>query len=285
MPAYALAADLSEDYFICREDRMPIPLVMMRDKLQGTTLTLIHSSPDGSTCLADYTPDRVVNPRIQVASLGVYGHTDAAAAFYYPASEGQRSYLRRSRGRGSQTQPDGWVERFHPVQPGVKHVYSVVIALSQEPSFPQAMCHAWRLGFEHLHPPVAKVDITASYEASIQLIAHWSRTTRGAPGVPFRLRLPEGELEDQEKINYQMGFVGQQIPLAYHLLRYGLIHTDEALVQKGEATVDFWSTNSLTPQGLPGRGSRPGRSRIGAHTIPFCAWRAMAWSERSRRMT
>jgi hypothetical protein len=60
--------------------------------------------------------------------------------------------------------------------------------------------------------------------------------------VPFRLRLPRGELEDQEKINYQMGFVGQQLPLACHLLRYGLEHTNEALVRKGAATVDFTET-------------------------------------------
>jgi hypothetical protein len=251
VPAHALAGDLSEDYFICREDRIPIPLVMMRNKLQGATLTLIHCSPDGSTCLADYEADRVVNPQIQVASLGVLNQPNAAAALYYPASEGQRSYLRRGPDRGSRTQPEGWVERFHPVQPGVKHAYTLLIALSQEAGFPEAMRHAWRLGFEQLHPPVATVDVAACFEASIQLIARWSRITRGAPGVPFRLRLPQGELEDEEKINYQMGFVGQQIPLAYHLLRYGLLHTNEALVQKGEATLDFWATNSLTPEGLP----------------------------------
>jgi hypothetical protein len=48
-----------------------------------------------------------------------------------------------------------------------------------------------------------------------------------------------------------MGFVGQQLPLAYHLLRYGLQHRNEEIARKGEAMVDFWAKNSLTPDGLP----------------------------------
>ena len=248
VPANALAADLSENDIICREDRMPLPLVMLRDKVQGLTLTLIHANPNGATCVADYSANRVVDARIQVASLGVFGQANASVAILYPASEGQRSYLRRG---GLKGKPSGWVERFHPVQPGVKHSYSVLISLSQQPDFPQAMRQAWRSGFEQIHPPVAKTDIAASYEASIQLISDWSRITRGVPGIPFRLQLPQGNLEDQEKMNFQMGFVGQQLPLAYHLIRYGLLHTNAAIVRKGEVTVDFWATNSLTPEGLP----------------------------------
>jgi hypothetical protein len=245
VPADALAADRSEHFFIYREDRMPLPLVMLRDKLQGITLVLIHSHPDGATCLEDYASERVVNSGIHVASLGVFGQANAAVTFCYPASEGQRSYLlRRSHNRG-------WVERFHPCQTGVQHAYTLLIGLSQQPDFPQAMRHGWRQGFADIHPAVPQVDIAASYEASIQLIAHWSRTTRGAPGVPFRLRLPRGDLEDEAQINYQMGYVGQQIPLAYHLLRYGLLHTNATFVRKGEDTVDFWAANAPTSAGLP----------------------------------
>lgn len=245
VPGMALAGDLSEEDFLCREDRLPLPMVMLRDKHRGTTLTLIHASPDGSTCLADYSGDRVVDADIQVASLGVSGQDNAAAVFCYPGSEGERSYLRPRNRR------HGWVERFHPVQPGVRHGYELLIGLSEQSSFPPAMSQAWRLAYESIHPPASEVDIAASYEASIQLISHWSKVTRGAPGVPFRLRLPGGELEDQEKINYQMGFVGQQLPLAYHLLRYGLTHSNETILRQGEITVDFWAANAPTAEGLP----------------------------------
>lgn len=266
VPAHALAADLADNYFIIREDRMPLPLVMMRDPRSGIALTLIHLEPDGTTCLADYTPARVVDARIQVASLGVFSQWNPAVAFYFPATEGERSYLRAPGRRGNRgnLQPQRWVERFHPVQPGVKHTYKLLIVLAETQDFPSAMREAWRTAFDRIHPPVARTDVGASYEASIKLLATWSKTTKGAPGIPFRLRLPTGELEDAEKINYQMGFVGQQLPLAYHLLRYGLHHQNDEITRKGEAMVDFWATNSLTPEGLP---------RTWYNTFPEPHWR------------
>ena len=262
----ALAANLSDDYFIIREDRMPLPLVMMRNKHNEATITLIHSEPDGSNCLADYEAGRVIDGRIQVASLGVFSQENTAVALYYPATEGERSYIRipgQRRGR-NKPQPKRWVERFHPVQAGVRHTYKVLINLSEQFDFPKAMRHAWRAAYEDIHSQVVETDIQASYEASIKLIADWSKTTKGAPGIPFRLRLPQGELEDAEKINYQMGFVGQQLPLAYHLLRYGLLYENEEIVRKGEAMVDFWAANSLTPEGLP---------RTWYNTYPQPHWR------------
>ncbi len=260
----ALATDLSDDYIIIREDRMPLPMVMMRNKQNGGAITLIHIEPDGSTCLADYTGERVVDDRIKVASLGFLSPENAAVSLYYPAAEGERSYLRRQRRNRENRNTRHWVERFHPVQPGTHHCYKVLIHLNEHHDFPEAMRHAWRIAFDNIHPPVAKTDILASYEASISLIADWSKTTKGAPGIPFRLRLPEGRLEDAEKINYQMGFVGQQLPLAYHLLRYGLINHNMVIKSKGEAMVDFWAANSPTDEGLP---------RTWYNTFPEPHWR------------
>jgi hypothetical protein len=250
VPARALAANLSDEAFIIREDRMPLPLVTMRNTNSGNTITLIHLAPDGSTSLSDNEPGRVVDGRIQVASLGVLSRNNPAVAFCYPAAEGERSYLRESgRGRDSTKR---WVERFHPVQAGVRHSYRILIDLSVEPDFPTAMRHAWRTAFENIHPPTARTDVRAAYEASIGLIADWSKTyPGGSAGIPFRLKLPQGELEGKEHINFQMGFVGQQLPLAYHLLRYGLVNHREEITRKGEAMVDFWAANSLTTEGLP----------------------------------
>ena len=251
VPAHALAANLSDSVFLIREDRMAMPLVMMRNKKSGTTITLTHSDPDGATCLADYTSGRVVDERIQVASLGIWSPQHPAVSFCYPATEGERSYLRGKGAKRNAGDRKHWVERFHPVQIGVKHSYKIVIRLSVETDFASAMRHAWRTAYEDKPPLIARTDLSACYEASIKLISDWSKTYNGCPGIPFRLRLPEGGLEGNEFINYQMGFVGQQLPLAYQLLRYGLLHHDEGIIRKGEAMVDFWATNSLTPDGLP----------------------------------
>ena len=251
VPARALAANPSDNRFLIREDRMALPLVMMRNKNNGTTITLTHCDPDGTTCLADYQSSRVVDGRIQVASLGLWSHENPAVSFCYPATEGERSYLRSRETGRSTDESKRWVERFHPVQTGVKHSYKIMIRLDVTPDFPTAMRQAWRAAYAEMPPPISQTDLAACYEASIKLISDWSQTYNGCAGIPFRLRLPQGELEDKQYINFQMGFVGQQLPLAYQLLRYGLLHHDEEILRKGEAMVDFWAANSLTEQGLP----------------------------------
>jgi len=250
-PKPALGADSSDNVFLIREDRMALPLVMMRIKSSGATITLTHCEPVGTTCLADNRSGRVVDGRIQVASLGLWSHENPAVSFCYPATEGERSYLRGPASGRSAGQRTHWAERFHPVQAGIKHSYQIMIGLSCETNFPAAMRYAWRTAYAENPPAIARTDISACYEASIKLISDWSKTCNGCPGIPFRLRLPQGELMENADINYQMGFVGQQLPLAYQLLRYGLLHHDEKIILKGEAMVDFWATNSPTAQGLP----------------------------------
>ena len=251
VPAYALAANLSDNVFLIREDRMALPLVMMRNKNSGATITLTHCDPDGTTCLADNQPERGVDGRIQVASLGLWSHEHPAVSFCYPATEGERSYLRRNRSGRNAADHKQWVERFHPVAAGVKHAYNIMIGLSVETNFPTAMRRAWRAAYEEKPPLMAHTDLSANYAASIHLISDWSKTYNSCAGIPFRLKLPQGELEGDEFINFQMGFVGQQLPLAYQLVRHGLLHHDETALRKGEAMVDFWAANSLTPEGLP----------------------------------
>ncbi len=247
----AMGTSSSHEFFIIREDRMPLPMVMMRDKHGGATITLVHLQPDGSTCLPDYAAQRVIDQRIQVASLGVFSRKNTAVSLYFPASEGQRSYIRSSAGQRRNREAGRWVERFHPVKQDMQHGYKMLIHVSEHDKFPRAMRQAWRVAYQNVPRPKVTSDIPACYEASISLVADWSQTTKGAAGLPFRLRLPDGGLEDAEMINYQMGFVGQQLPLAYHLLRYGLIRDDTEIRRKGEAMVDFWAANSATDQGLP----------------------------------
>ena len=251
VPVRALAADLSDSVFLIREDRMALPLVMMRSKSGGATISLTHCDPIGTTCLADYAPNRVVDERIQVASLGIWSHENPAVSFCYPPMEGERSYLRGKSSGQDAKDHKRWVERFHPVQTGIKHSYKILIGLSVETNFPVAMRHAWRTAYDEAPPLIAHTDMLACYESSIKLISDWSKTYNDCPGIPFRLRLPQGELEGNEFINFQMGFVGQQLPLAYQLLRHGLLQHNDEVARKGEAMVDFWAANSLTAQGLP----------------------------------
>ena len=119
---------------------MPLPLVMMRDLKRGVALSLVHLDPDGTTCRANATAERVIDEKIQVASLGIEGQKQTAVTIAYPATEGQRSYVpghRRRRGKC-------WVERFHPIREGFSHRYSVLLHLQTSEDFRQAMRATWR---------------------------------------------------------------------------------------------------------------------------------------------
>lgn len=256
----ALGSSKTDEHFLIREDRMPLPLVMMRDLNSGVAVSLVHLDPDGATCRADVTAHRVIDERIRVASLGIEGQKQTSLTIAYPATEGQRSYVRGPGGRSAK----GMVERFHPLGEGFSHRYSVLLHLQPTRDFPQAMRAAWRCAFREICPSIEPVDLDAVYNASINLLSNWVRDVDGAPGIPFRLALPEGRLESPEYYTYQMGFVGQQIPIAYHLLRHGLIRDDPRLLAQGESMMKFWVENSPTDDGLP---------RVWFNTWPQPHWR------------
>lgn len=51
--------------------------------------------------------------------------------------------------------------------------------------------------------------------------------------------------------DFDMGFVGMQIPNASFLLHEGLRMRNQALRIKGERILDFWALQAMTPGGLP----------------------------------
>lgn len=250
VPSGALAGDLSEESILVREDRMPLPLVMMRNIKTGATLSLVHSHPDESSCLADYVSGAVVDSRIRTCSLGMLSPHNSALAFCYPGTEGERTYLPQPAGTPRDGIRRGWARRFHPM---VSYSYtpSILIDLSRHSDFVGAMRHAWRLAFNIQPPRILQAPVADCYHASLDLVTSWSINVKGCQGLPFRLKLPKGELETEADMNYQMGFVGQQIPLAAHLVRYGLEEKRSDVYRKGAAMVDFWAANSLFPDGLP----------------------------------
>jgi len=114
VPAGALGSELANDAFLIREDRMALPLIMMRNKGNGATVLLAHCNPDGATCLADDQSGRVVDGRMQVGSLGIWSPRNPVVSFCYPAMEGERSYIRDKEGGRNAGTAKRWVERFHP---------------------------------------------------------------------------------------------------------------------------------------------------------------------------
>ena len=247
VPPHALAANLDDQRIWVREDRLPLPLMMLRRKADGAALTLIHLRPDGGTCEGDERVEPLVDARLQFASLGVSVPAQPEVSLIYPGTEEARTYLHKPR-QGVDVEG---AARFHPVRADVRHEYQVFFSLDRDAAFAPAMRRAWRTAYTLAQPTLARVNVPAIYEASLRLLGNEAKDYNGVPGVPFKLPLPSGVLANNGDVSYQMGFVGQQLPIAFHLLRYGWKTHREEFVRKGESILDFWSRESLLPDGLP----------------------------------
>lgn len=242
-PKSGLIKDLGQRDFILREDRMPLPLVSVRDRTGGTTLTLEHLAPDGATIGGDDDLKRVVDDRLRFGSLGVRRTNEAVRlVFRFPGSEGEQTGIFGYK-------PDlRTVERLHPIKAGATQRYTLRLSLDTRPSFPAQMTSAWRRAFASAKPAIISANIQAVYDASISVLDHYWYQQGDVAGIPFGVSLPEGEVKDP---SLQMGFVGQQLPCASYLIDEGLRSNRPELVEKGEAIVDFWVKNSINEHGVP----------------------------------
>lgn len=240
--AGALAKNPTDHYFLFREDRLPLPLTMIRNPRSGDTVSLVHAAADPATFTGDRGVERIVDERMQFGSIGVR-HLDATSlVFMFPGSEGERNHVVR---RTS----DGWALRSHPVKAGIQHHYKLVIRFSKTASYPDAVEATWKHAFQLYQPKLRPVDVKAAFNGLIETLDHYSVSDGyDAPGFPFSVNLPAGTARNY---NYQMGFVGRQLPNAYFLIHQGIADKNAALRQKGVGIVDFWANNCLLPSGLP----------------------------------
>ena len=88
-----LASRVTDEHLFFREDRLPLPLVMMRDKRTGATISLTHFQPCGDTLPQEYGKSVWIDARLQFASLGVYSQKSPAPAILYPGTEGEMTYV------------------------------------------------------------------------------------------------------------------------------------------------------------------------------------------------
>jgi hypothetical protein len=64
----ALASDLNDYYYYWfREDRMPLPIFMLRNKASGDTFSVAHINPDGSTFVGENGLNRIIDGRMKFA--------------------------------------------------------------------------------------------------------------------------------------------------------------------------------------------------------------------------
>jgi hypothetical protein len=241
-PVSGMLRDLGRPDFLFREDRLPLPVVTVRDRASGRTVTLIHLKPDGGTFAAEATPATVTDDRLKFGSIGVRNRGGVSVVFDDPGVEGDQTRL-------GKFAPDvRRAERFRPVRVGNAIDDQLIVRFDQKGEDDDALKVGWRAAWTACDPPVALVPLQAVLDDSISLLDHYGGDQSGTPGFPFTVNLPDGTVRD---VSLQMGFVGEQIPCGAFLIEDGLKNHRPPRVKKGTAIVDFWAHHTLGPAGIP----------------------------------
>lgn len=244
----AFGTNLKNPYFYWRETRTGLPLIMLQDPSSGTALSLAHVDSTPRTGVDETSQNWLVNATVQYGSLGAQQTPSTMLGFLYPADEGDGNYV----GNRSTL----WVRRSHPVQVGFSHSYTLTLGLQRyegedgTADFNKALAKTWRLYYGIFNPPIVKEPSATVFRDGIALLNHYSANREGAQGFPFSSLLPTGSVPSSQ-ISYLMGFVGEQIPAGFQLLRAGLLQRDSASLANGKATLDFWAQHAGQASGLP----------------------------------
>ena len=243
-PPSGLIGDIGQADFLIREDRLPLPLVSVRAKPGGRTVTLAHDDPDGATVLADAKPERVIDTRLRFGSIGLRREAGKRIklAFRFPGTEGELT------GIGGFKPVSRYAERFHPIIAGEKQHYELTVRTTDSADVVAQMKTAWRHAYIRSRPTPVPTDVAAVYDASVNALAHYAYDRGNVSGIPFSAQLPGGEVHDR---SLQIGFVGQQLPCASYLIDDGLRNKKPERVGQGERIVDFWVRECIAPSGLP----------------------------------
>ena len=240
----SVGADFTHDWVLAREERMGLPLVMFRDKSSGKSIALSDYNTNPITFKDDFGVSHLVNAGMHFGSLGFYlGNRYPALVYCFPGSEGEHTYA-----DGGGSREKRWARRSHPVRHDVEHTYTLELQFRKGGDFPEALEKHWKATFDLYNPEVLEVDNEDVMKYGLEILDHYWLKDNGAPGFPFSVRLPGGEVNE---ISYSMGFVGMQIPCAYYLYREGLETNNSVYTDKGEQILDFWAKNSSAQNGMP----------------------------------
>lgn len=237
----ALATDYSDNFYWFREDRMPLPIFMMRQKSNDVTFSVAHKDPEGDTFMGEDGLNRVIDGRLKFASVGMSDRDRPLVGVWYPGTEGERTGV-----YGNSTQRR-WAPRSHPVIANYVQDYNMAMRLTYEVDFLDAMKNTWAAYYEMFDPSIYNCDLDQIYDDQIAMLSDYWNLINGVPGFPFYMDLAG----NNPLYTYDMGFVGNQIANASLLIREGIRRNDNSLISKGEQVAEWWANNSLMPSGCP----------------------------------
>lgn len=257
LPNYAPQS--TDSCFYYREDRITLPLVMFRNKTTGTTISIVHKDANPETVMAD-NYSILISADFKFGSVGIKQSNNITyQTFIYPGSEATRTG-----GKGY---------RYHPVRTGITQQYNLMLSFSNTADYALALKNTWDDAFALYNPTIYPVNLSSCYDGLIEtLLKYYVPSTaqggiRDAPGFPFQVGLDDFQ---PRGIDYQMGFVGMQIPTGYYIFRNGIEKNNPVSQANGDAILSFWANNCLSSLGYPrtwydpGLNGATGRFRAGS---------------------
>lgn len=239
----ALATDLTDYYYWFREDRLPLPVFMLRKKSDGSTLSVCHKDPDGSTFTGEDGLNRVIDSRLKFASIGMQNNTQPSIGILFPGSEGERT------GIYGMSTTKRWAYRSNPVTLNYTQRYTLALSLTSETSFDNALKNTWINYYNMFNPSLYSCDLNQIYLDQLALINNYWSTINNSAGFPFRVKI-DGTVNAAD-YNWNMGFVGMELPNGAILLREGINSNNTTMISRAEQVIDWWANNSLTSTGCP----------------------------------
>jgi len=244
MSGASIGSDWTGQWILAREERMGLPLTMMRDKGTNVALSLSDYNLNPATTSSDWGNTHLASSAFTYASLGFNLQGNAPAlAYCFPGSEGERSY---SDGGGADELR--WARRSTPILRNKGQRYVVDILGTRSATFAEALRNHWRNTFDAYSPALLEVDSRTVLEASLEVLDHYWLKSNGAAGFPFSVYCSSGKVCET---SFDMGFVGMQASCGYYLYRYGLDHGNDTYRKKGEQVLDFWANRSANEGGMP----------------------------------
>lgn len=218
----------SQPYKLYRETLLGLPMAMMHHKNTGYTVSLARYQP-----VIDYLSN-------SFACVSIHKDLSSSATNH---SSVEVTYPTRDTAR-----------RFFSLTEQPSTVYDLTIQLGKVDSFQDAMIDTYTQQFTLQDQRIVDADIDQVYSVINEDFKTFMLSTnaRGITsyGLPWRVTLDTGKIGPK---SYQAGFVGQQIPSAYHMMLYGLKNNDQESLQNGMNIINFWvnSAKMMTPAGVP----------------------------------
>ena len=194
-----------------KETYLGIPMMMMRQKDTGYTLSLSRYQP-----IVSYIDN-------QFASLK-YDNSAKNITISYP----YKGY-------------------YHTAKADAQHVYDLSIRAEVTENYNVASSNTYNAHFNLQNQRIVATDIdevynviTEDFETFLHKTEQVKLSTGSkyyAYGLPWRITIEDGEFGP---LTYQAGFVGQQIPAAYNMILHGLMTDDVESLQNGINVINFW---------------------------------------------